>query len=62
MIPAEIMREIYSRLLSKMQVDGFLVFSKRYRLSRAEKGLCVLRVLLKSRGPFAYLRHSPQPN
>jgi 15-cis-phytoene synthase len=35
--PAEIMRAIYERILSRMQTDGFRVFQKRYRLSKVEK-------------------------
>jgi phytoene synthase len=35
--PAEIMRAIYQRILSRMEADGFRVFKKRYRLSKAEK-------------------------
>jgi 15-cis-phytoene synthase len=35
--PAEIMRATYERILSHMQADGFRVFQKRYRLSKAEK-------------------------
>ena len=35
--PAEIMRTIYERILSRMEADGFRVFQKRYRLSKAEK-------------------------
>lgn len=35
--PAEIMRTIYERILSRMESDGFRVFQKRYRLSKAEK-------------------------
>src|SRR6185369_11135330 len=43
MIAAEIMRGVYSRLLEKMARDQFRVFTQRYRLSRWEKMLCVLR-------------------
>ena len=43
--PAEIMRAIYERILSRMEGDGFRVFQKRYRLSKAEK----LWVLIFSR-------------
>jgi 15-cis-phytoene synthase len=35
--PAEIMRTIYEKILSRMEADGFRVFEKRYRLSKAEK-------------------------
>jgi phytoene synthase len=35
--PAEIMRTFYEKILSRMEADGFRVFEKRYRLSKAEK-------------------------
>jgi len=35
--PAELMRTIYEKILSRMEADGFRVFQKRYRLSKAEK-------------------------
>ena len=35
--PAELMRAIYERILSRMESDNFRVFEKRYRLSRVEK-------------------------
>lgn len=35
--PAELMRVIYRRILSRMEADGFQVFQKRYRPSKAEK-------------------------
>jgi 15-cis-phytoene synthase len=40
--PAELMRAIYERILSRMETDGFRVFEKRYRLSRIEKLLVLL--------------------
>ena len=40
--PAEIMRAIYEKILSRMQADGFQVFRKRYRLSKAEKLLILI--------------------
>ena len=40
--PAEIMRAIYERILSRMEPDGFRVFQKRYRLSKAEKLLILI--------------------
>jgi phytoene synthase len=40
--PAELMRAIYERILSRMEADGFRVFEKRYRLSRVEKLLILL--------------------
>jgi len=42
MVAAEIMRRIYSKLLGKMERDGFRVFTRRYRLSRWEKMGCVI--------------------
>jgi phytoene synthase len=42
MIAAEIMRRVYATLLQKMQRDRFRIFTRRYRLSRWEKLLCVL--------------------
>ena len=35
--PAELMRAIYERILSRMEADNFRVLEKRYRLSRVEK-------------------------
>ncbi len=46
MIAAEIMRTIYKKLLRRMQRDRFRVFTRRYRLNRLEKAMCVIRVLL----------------
>ena len=40
--PAELMRTIYERILSRMEADGFRVFQKRYRLSKAEKLFALL--------------------
>jgi phytoene synthase len=40
--PAEIMRAIYEKILSRMEADGFRVFQKRYRLSKAEKLLLLV--------------------
>ncbi len=37
LLPAGIMGEIYQVLLGKMRGDGFLVFEKRYRISKARK-------------------------
>ncbi|BCX47575.1 phytoene synthase [Haloferula helveola] len=37
MVAAEMMREIYQTLLGKMRKDGFRVFDRRYRLSKARK-------------------------
>lgn len=50
MTAAEIMRKVYSRLLAKMQSDGFRVFDKRYSLSKVEKLCIVGAVLLASLG------------
>jgi phytoene synthase len=48
LLPAEIMREIYSRVLSRMQRDNFRVFEKRYRLGRLEKTAIITRAFLSS--------------
>jgi phytoene synthase len=54
LLPAEIMREIYSRLLAQMRRDGFRVFEKRYRVGRPEKFWIIARALvLGSSGPGA---------
>jgi 15-cis-phytoene synthase len=37
LVAAEAMRRIYSRVLRKMQADGYRVFAKRYRLSKLHK-------------------------
>jgi phytoene synthase len=50
---AEMMREVYSRILRKMQSDGFRVFDKRYRLGGCRKAWIALRALwqgLRRRG------------
>lgn len=49
LLPAEIMREIYFRVLGKMQRDGFRVFEKRYRLGRVEKLAVIARVFMQRR-------------
>jgi phytoene synthase len=49
MTAAEIMRNIYSRLLFKMRGDGFHIFNRRYSLSRWEKAFVVIRTMLLSR-------------
>jgi phytoene synthase len=49
MVAAEIMRGIYSRLLEKMRRDGFRVFDRRYRLSRAGKMAIVAREMWRCR-------------
>jgi 15-cis-phytoene synthase len=43
LVAAEIMRAIYSELLSRMRADGFHVFDRRYSLGRARKLWLVLR-------------------
>jgi phytoene synthase len=40
--PAELMHTIYEKLLARMEADGFRVFRKRYRLSKAEKLLILI--------------------
>ena len=49
MIAAEIMRKVYTRLLSKMRCDGFHVFKRRYSLSQWEKCLIVFGATLRAR-------------
>lgn len=49
MVAAEIMRGIYSRLLDRMRRDGFQVFDRRYRLSRAAKMAVVAREMWRCR-------------
>lgn len=46
--PAELMRTIYEKILSRMEADGFRVFEKRYRLSKAEKLLALLYFRFRS--------------
>ena len=36
------MHAIYKKILSRMEADGFRVFRKRYRLSKAEKLLIMI--------------------
>jgi len=48
--PAEIMREIYHRLLGKMRAGKFHIFDRRYRLSKARK-LAIFSKHLFSRRP-----------
>ncbi|HRJ71707.1 MAG TPA: squalene/phytoene synthase family protein [Terrimicrobiaceae bacterium] len=45
LLPAEIMRELYRRILARMERGGFQVFRTRYRISTAEK----LGILLYAR-------------
>lgn len=46
---AEIMRAVYSRLLARMERDGFRVLAKRYALSRVEKLALVVGTVLRAR-------------
>lgn len=48
MIAAEIMRTVYTRLLTKMRADGFHVLERRYRLNALQKGWCIVRVLVRT--------------
>jgi phytoene synthase len=50
LVPAETMREIYSRLLDRMEADDFRVMETRYRLSKLEK----LAILLTKRIGFPW--------
>ena len=49
LVAAEIMRTIYSRLLDRMERDGFQVFTQRYRLSRLEKLTAVAGTIVRSK-------------
>jgi phytoene synthase len=49
MTAAEIMRNIYHRLLLKMRAGGFRIFNRRYSLSRLEKAFVIIRTMLLSR-------------
>lgn len=51
MAAAEIMRGIYQTLLDKMRKDGFRVFDRRYRLSKARKMAIFSRYLMKGGVP-----------
>lgn len=42
MLPAEIMREVYARLLAKIRKEEFRVFEKKFRLTRPEKIRAIL--------------------
>ncbi|MEA3188910.1 MAG: 15-cis-phytoene synthase [Chthoniobacter sp.] len=48
MLPAEIMREVYARLLAKIRDGGFHVLQKKYRLSRMEKLSAILSALMST--------------
>ena len=47
LIAAEIMRAIYSRILTRMESDGFRVFERRYRLGKVTKLAIITKVLLR---------------
>jgi len=47
LVPAEIMRDIYQTLLVRMRKDGFHVFDRRYRLSKARKMAIFSKHLLR---------------
>ncbi len=47
LVPAEIMRDIYQTLLERMKKDGFQVFDRRYRLSKARKMAIFSKHLLR---------------
>ena len=49
LVAAEIMRSVYSRILDRMETDGFRVFGKRYRLNRWEKLGSIVKTLIASR-------------
>lgn len=49
LVAAEIMRLVYSRLLSKIAADGFRVIGSRYRIGRLAKAWCVVRGWLSTR-------------
>jgi phytoene synthase len=49
MVAAEVMREIYSRLLGKMKAGNFQVFDRRYGVSKVGKVAIFAKHLLKAR-------------
>jgi phytoene synthase len=49
LVPAEIMRSVYRRLLAKMQADRWRVFGHRYRISKARKLWLVTKGILRAR-------------
>lgn len=49
LVAAEIMREVYSRILARMERDGFQVFRQRYRLSRIEKLALVVSGIVRAK-------------
>lgn len=50
--PARMMAEVYRTLLKRMRADGFRVFDRRYRLSKARKFLILLKHLIASKLPL----------
>lgn len=46
---AEIMRGVYSRLLERMERDGFQVFTQRYSLSRLQKLAIIAREVIRAK-------------
>jgi len=48
LVAAELMRAIYGRILRRMELDGFRVFEKRYRVSTPGKLALIARVLLRT--------------
>jgi phytoene synthase len=49
LVAAEIMRTIYTRLLDRMERDGFHVFTQRYRLSRLAKLAAICGTIVRSK-------------
>ena len=49
MTAAEIMRNVYRRLLFKIRAGGFRIFNRRNSLSRWEKAFIIVRTMLLSR-------------
>jgi hypothetical protein len=43
------MRRVYHTLLQKMRKDGFRVFDRDYKLSKAQKLAIIARVLIPAR-------------
>jgi len=52
LIPAQIMGEIYQRLLAKMREDQFRVFDKRYRVSKLRKLVILSKHLVAPKHRF----------
>jgi phytoene synthase len=52
LIPAQIMGEIYQRLLAKMREDQFRVFNKRYRVSKLRKLVILSKHLVAPKHRF----------